>query len=603
MKAFNIKKIAVMFVISAMVLDSFAACTEGGSDPTNTAMSDNNSSTTVDTMQEEKYIDIVKNGELIPVVYGAYASAKEIAVAKSIIDGLHRIVGVSGRPEGEYSYDANKVEILVGDTSYPETAQVKSELGYGEGIVKIVGNKVVVIGSDTEALENIIKKLLAEFNNFKENGGIRLKSDFCLREISNELVAAMPTHPDAFPTITDTSRNCYLMDFGTDKETVFREYIDLLEKNGYRLYAENSIEGNEYYTYLNDEFVVTAIYTKYNKKAKFTVEKLENTGLPPRAEDNVYTPVEGLKSSITQVGLHYNVEIDEYGAMSNVSGMCYVIRLNDGSFIVVDGGFGQDVHVDNLYNTLKAQAPDHDNIVIAAWIFSHDHGDHTGTFVPFVNKYSDMVAVERFVFNFASKAQGNQGYATLNTMESYMHGFFKDAEIIKAHPGQVFHLRNAKITMLYTMDVYESKELKDTNNASIVWQMEMEGKTFMCLGDYSESSVTLKKLYTKETLKSDIVQIAHHGISGQEDGSIYPIIEPEYAFWPVGAYHVIFHSNGKIPDLELDKLTFNKYFMNTMDQNKVFLAQDDFAVMTIDDGKISTQVFEDNVDFMTNYKN
>jgi hypothetical protein len=461
---------------------------------------------------------------------------------------------------------------------------------------------MVVVGFDDAALEKAIVKLIDEcYKSKDDNKNIFIKSSFAVNVTSNALVSSLPVHPDISPKVVNTTRDCYLLDFGENRETEFNEYVELLKKADFKLYAENVLEENEYYTYVNDELVVNMIFTKYNRKFKLTVESLSTTELPPRAEDNVYTPVPGLKSLITQVGLFYNVKVDEQGAMTNFNGMCYVIRLDDGSFIVVDGGHGDPTQVDNLYNTMKKQAPNPDNIVIAAWFFSHDHGDHTQTFQPFVNKYKDMVTVERFIYNFPGEEQGNTSTVYKN-IQSYISGFFKEAKIVKAHPGQVFHIRNSKITILYTMDVYESEKLSDTNNASIVWQMELEGKKFMCLGDYSESSLHLKKLYSKETLKSDIVQIAHHGISGQ-DGSIYPIIEPEYAFWPVGAYHVIFHSNGNIPDLELDKKSFNDYFMKTMDQNKVFLAKDDFVVMTIDDGNISTQIFENNEDFMANYKN
>ena len=598
MKKIDFKKLLVMFLISSMLLGALAACTQGDV----STDTDTNAPTETETEVPETYFELVKSGELVPVVYGVYATGTEISLARSIIDGINRFVPVKGRPESEGTYDPNKVEILVGNTTYPESQQLLNEIGYGEGAIKVIGNKLVVVGSDTAALEKAIIKLIDEcYNSKDENKNIFIKSSFTASAVSNELVAALPVHPKAAPQkVVDTTSECYLMDFGENKETIFREYLTLLEEDGFTLYAENNLEGNEYYTYVNDELVVNVIFTKYNRKFKITVEKLATTELPARAEDNVYTPVAGLKSMITQVGLFYNVKTDEHGAMTNFNGMCYVIRLADGSFIVVDGGHGDATQVDNLYKTMETQAPDPENIVIAAWFFSHDHGDHTGTFQPFVNKYKDKVTVERFIYNFPGEEQGNG--TVYKTMRSYIKGFFPDAKMVKAHPGQVFHLRNAKITMLYTMDVYESEELTDTNNASIVWKMEMEGKTFMCLGDYSESSLHLQKLYTKETLKSDIVQIAHHGISGQ-DGSIYPIIEPEYAFWPVGAYHVIFHSNGNIPDLELDKKGFNSYFMNTMDQNKVFLAEDNFVVMTIDNGNISTQVFDNNEDFFANFKN
>ena len=598
MKKLDFTKLVIMLLVLSMMLTLFAACTEGGNDPTDTV-----EGTDETTAEIETFLDIVKDGKLVPVVYGALAEASEISVAKSIIDRLNSIVGVSGRPVPESVYNPDEVEILVGYTTYPETQELLDEIGYGESAIKVIGKKLVVVGQDNEALKLAVNHLVNHFNSIKDKDkNISISTKYFESLSSNKLVAMMPVHPDFNPTVMDTGRDCYMMHFGGDTEEFFREYIQLMEDNGFELYAKNVIEENEYYTYTKDTLVVTALFTKYNRVSKFLVEELETTGLAPRAEDNAYTPIEGMDTLITQIGLFYNVVIDEKGAMTNnFNGMSYVIRLDDGSFIIVDGGHNDKTHSEHMYETLKMQAPDPENIVIAAWFFSHEHGDHTGMFKDFITTYKEKLTIERFVLNFPTKEMGGSGEAS--TMMSYMSGFFKDADIIKAHPGQEFHIRNATITMLYTADVYESGQFTDSNNASIVWKMDVNGKSFLCLGDYSESSKTLRQLYTKETLKSDIVQIAHHGISGQ-DGTIYPIIEPEYAFWPVGAYHVIFYSNGNMPDLELDKKEFNKYFMQVMDQDKVFLAEDNFIVMSIAaDGTISTTTYDNDVDFYANYKN
>ena len=102
-----------------------------------------------------------------------------------------------------------------------------------------------------------------------------------------------------------------------------------------------------------------------------------------RSEDQ--TPVEKVCDvTLTQVGLLYDV--------GSFNGMCYVMRLEDGSFIVTDGGHALQKNADRLYRILRKQAPDPDNIVIAAWIFSHSHGDHSGMFPYFTASYADRVS-------------------------------------------------------------------------------------------------------------------------------------------------------------------------------------------------------------------
>ena len=50
-------------------------------------------------------------------------------------------------------YDSDSVEILVGNTAYPETAKGLEKLTYGNSVVTIVGNKLIIGGYSVEALE------------------------------------------------------------------------------------------------------------------------------------------------------------------------------------------------------------------------------------------------------------------------------------------------------------------------------------------------------------------------------------------------------------------------------------------------------------------
>ena len=581
-----------------------ASDSASGSD-SNTASdsSDDGSDSSEDTTEAPKnYIDIVKDNVCIPILYSASSNGDEIECAKYIAERLNRSVGIQAEYTYFISYNPDPIEIIVGnsaDRDYPEVEQAVAMLGYGEGLAKMIGNKLVVVGSDGEALTKIVTEMIKKFiNEYKDGTNISIPEDFECSVAANELIAQMPVLENYTPTIVDRNNECYSFEFGT-KENTFNRYLTLLTKNGFELYASKDIEGNIYNTYVNEEtgIVATSIYAKnYSKNCRLLVEALENTELPTKAEDNVYTAIPGLESTITQVGLWYanestplidppNSEGREFYNYFN--GMSYVVRLADGSFIIVDGGHNNPVSVQNLYNILKEQAPDPNNIVIAAWFISHDHEDHTGIFNTFLGNYKDVITIERFIYNFPGKDLGNNS----NVDRSLR------TKIIKAHPGQEFNIRNAKITMLYTMDVYFKDSTVanwDTNNASIVWKMEMNGKTFLSMGDYSESGDTLLKLYSAETLHVDVLQLAHHGISGTS-ANVYTTINPDYAFWPVSNLQLDWNGlNGGPIDLTTGwHGTMNTPILN-MDQSKVFIARDDVYVMTIgENGEISTEWYDD----------
>ena len=397
--------------------------------------------------------------------------------------------------------------------------------------------------------------------------------------ISANPLLSLPDMQGAIPYTVDTGDDCRMVNYGITSKTKYESYCADMIANGFTLYAENKIDENIYRTYVNDNYVVTTIYTEYNRMAKALIEPLSQTALPTKAENNIYTAVSGCETTITQLGQYHPDDYDE-----TYNGMCYIIRLADGSFIIVDGGVNtsKEKYEDRIYKTLKKQAPDPDNIVIAAWIFTHGHSDHVGIFEKFCKSYSDKVSVEQFIYNMPSSEQaGSTGSG--DKVRVCVSTYYPDALKTKAHPGQVFYVRNAVIEMLYTLDLFE-KLLSDFNNTSLVFTIETEGKKMMFLGDYAERADTLLSLYSAESLKCDIVQVAHHGILGTSN-ELYEKIAPTYAFWP--GLRIYVRNNNQ----DLYSLAQNEYIVDLGDDN-IFMADDNVYVFTF---KNNSCVFYDSV--------
>ena len=388
-------------------------------------------------------------------------------------------------------------------------------------------------------------------------------------EVAELPLEILPVFAGHSSTDLDTGDNCYMRNFGAVSKTEFESYCNEIAAKGFILYATKTVDGNVYNTYVNQRYVITTIYTKFNSYGKVLVEPRTSTSLAPRVEDNVYTSIEGCETTITQVGLLN----DDLGQTYN--GMCYVVRLADGSFVIVDGGFAIKGYEERIYNVLRKQAPDPENIVIAAWIITHAHDDHVDVFGNFFKAYADKVTVERFITNMPSDEQvANIWEPEWNYSEktrALIATYFPDALVTKAHPGQEFYIRNAKIDILFTLDVYD-KEVRDFNNSSVVFTLEAEGRKMIFLGDYDDKGDTIPKLYSAATLKSDIVQVAHHGLPENSSNAMCSIIAPKYAFWPIGAQVV---KNGTI---DVFAVADNKYLV---DNCEIMLAEDNIYVMTL----------------------
>ena len=62
--------------------------------------------------------------------------------------------------------------------------------------------------------------------------------------------------------------------------------------------------------------------------------------------------------------------------------MCYAIKLDNGEFLMIDSGGNNSS--EHLYNSLLEMNGGED-VTVAAWIFTHFHGDHVGGFVNLVS--------------------------------------------------------------------------------------------------------------------------------------------------------------------------------------------------------------------------
>lgn len=574
--------LCLLFIVS-----TFAGCVEndeqvGKTDNNTTGVSDTPVEDEKNNTSDIEFLDIVKDGVAVDVIYPKNAVAGELTAANSIVSSLKNLGRVNAKAKEETSYDKEKVEIVVGKTDYAESKTVIDNLNYSEGIITVVENKIIVAAYGEETYSTLSTRFTMALSNGKYDGNnIRIATNYTVTVSDNDLVSSLPVVKNTSPHyIKDAGDGSYVLMFKSATSDMLDSYISALVADGYTEYASNAIDSNRYYTYINAKNVVNVAFTDYNDEMKVIAERLTDTALPTREADNKWTAATGITTTISQLGLYY-----EYNGKNDYfNGMSYVIRLKDGSFIVIDGGHDKQIDSDRLYNVMRKQSPDPDNIVIAAWFFTHGHSDHTGFFKSFCQTYASKVTVEQFVYNFPSIDEVNDAaqIATSGNLDRY----FKNVPIVKAHPGQAFYLRNAKITMLYTNDLWEHslKPLSTSNEASLVFTVELEDKKFMVLGDYYDDRGILRSLYSASTLKSDIMQVSHHGISNCGT-KLYPIIAPEWALWPLGSDYIEEY------DRVVSEHQMNAY-MKTMDKNKVFMAKDDIVILTLDNGNITSQVFE-----------
>ena len=339
------------------------------------------------------------------------------------------------------------------------------------------------------------------------------------------------------------------------------------------------------------------------------LENTQNTSLPSQ-NDGYVAPATPVTSTLTQVGLweeegttvshKYYPENGSWSeqtwgktanfATGHVNGMCYVIRLEDGSFIVVDGGHATDKQADNLYKTLEKQAEGKE-VVIAAWIFTHAHEDHVGAFKKFTEKYHTMVTVESFIYNFPTEKAATANKVTSPKLDAITEAMviYPEAKTIIAHAGQVHYIRNAVVNILYTYDMMMPYKMVDYNASSVVFNVELEGSTILFLGDASGESDNvdgelsyMADIYSKDTLGANIVQATHHGIDRHEKvKEFYSMIKDDVKYLLVPA------ADRYIVDGENYYDIGDRAALITLTKANAYYAGYSATILTLSDGAIS----------------
>lgn len=315
----------------------------------------------------------------------------------------------------------------------------------------------------------------------------------------------------------------------------YNGYLSNLLKAGYTKYDQNQIGSNYFTTLINKTTFVSLSFTSGNKALKVVSEPLGD--LYPRKQDNKYTDKK-IQSLFTGVK-NENKPI--------YSGMGFVIRLSDGSFIIIDGGGGDYNSVDSnkFLKILKEQSPKGtEKPVISAWIFTHCHDDHIGVFNAFSKDFHDKVIIKSFYYNFPpdeaillkAKFMYDKDYYSYPTFKRCISDYYSDAAVIRPHSGEKYYIKNAVIEMLFSYeDLYPSSlekgSVSDFNDTSLIFKINIGGQSMLITGDaYTKGANFVSKNFGSY-VKSDILQLSHHGQNDLLE--LYKLVNPTYALLPI----------------------------------------------------------------------
>ena len=333
----------------------------------------------------------------------------------------------------------------------------------------------------------------------------------------------------------------------------FRDYRDQLKAAGYALLAENEMEGSLFATLKNEEDGVL-LYVAYNAfshqnehEYPFVYEKYLRVVASPLSE-NVEPPASILQPNSNYVKVT-DTSVTLIPLQNEDVGMGYIITLEDGSFVVIDGGKGNARLWDALcarHREIYGSDPTAANpIHVAAWYITHSHGDHyaAANYLISAHLVDPKFKLDHIIGNYPSSSSI---YPSLNddimsmqaTVNSIKTNTTTQTTFIKAHTGQKFYFANLEMQIMMTYDDLNPQRQHNQNDTSTTIRFSLTSQdapaakpiTMMWLGDANKQQSRWMCGMYGNYLKCDTVQIAHHGNIGCET-DLYQYINAEVVFF------------------------------------------------------------------------
>lgn len=248
------------------------------------------------------------------------------------------------------------------------------------------------------------------------------------------------------------------------------------------------------------------------------------------AVQTVASPATSGLTNTTSSGATGVGELWMLGSTTGAQNLSIVIKSPHGKLIVIDGGWEADA--DNLSSLILQQGGKVD-----AWLITHPHEDHVGALCAILNDTARKIKIDKIYCSLATPDWYRQVSPTGAGIADQLLSAFTKLPVgtvtNNIGRGTEINIDDVNIRVLNNRGVYT---YNGVNNSSLVYKIRVSGQSILILGDLAyDGGKDLIKTCTAAELKSDIVQMAHHGQQGV-DQDVYALIAPTTCLWPSPAW-------------------------------------------------------------------
>ncbi len=212
--------------------------------------------------------------------------------------------------------------------------------------------------------------------------------------------------------------------------------------------------------------------------------------------------------------------------------MGYVLVTPQKQLIVIDGGHAEDA--EPLLSLLAERAEDA-RPRVSLWIITHPHLDHYGALREIASKEAlrERVTVEELVYCFPESFRDLAGRPTCVRANAHMEEIRKAWNANVHTPSEDETRELDGILLTYWSIPSDTTDIHNPNSLSLIFSLQGSQKTVMITGD--ACPVSLRKCVERcgSKLKSDILQMPHHGLCDTGYEAFYRAVAADTLLIPI----------------------------------------------------------------------
>lgn len=252
-----------------------------------------------------------------------------------------------------------------------------------------------------------------------------------------------------------------------------------------------------------------------------TAEILENCGYEIVGSNASY-----IVYRLNRTKKSYNGQwlITQYGGADGNQLMFYILQDNKGHMIVVDGGWIDDAeYVKQVIRTVDPH--------VDAWILTHPHFDHIGAFTALYNDLGKIEIDKVYAVDMASPelCKERSPWDDTSVYEQFLQLDIEQLEYL--HQGDAFDLLGLTFEVFNAYDDYVDDYSDDLlNDGSMMFKITAEDESMLFCADVGKRMSDYLLDTWGDKLKSDYIQMGHHGNGGLKS-DFYQFIGAKGAFF------------------------------------------------------------------------